>query len=1005
MYFKQAFSVTALFFLTFFNYAQPHMPFNGVTDNRPGNYAFINATIITAPGKSIQNGTMLVQDGRIAAIGSNLVIPNNFYLIDLKGNFIYPAFIDPISDYGIEKPRTDRAGGRGTQQLTKDRSGAFGANDALKSDQDARLLFEIQPEKAAKMRKSGFGMAATRQADGIARGFGALVALTDGPTNEALVMPQVASYFSFDKGTSKMDYPSSLMGSIALLRQAWLDANWYNALGNNKNFIDLSLEGLLKSKSLPRIFETRTKYDALRADNIGKEFGLPFTLQGSGHEYQYIDEVKKTNSSWIIPLSLPFAPDLSDPFDTIGVSLSTLKHWELAPSNAAQLERNKISFAFSANGLQAKENLWENMQAFLKYGLTEQTALAALTTVPASILGVSNLVGTLEKGKLANFLVCSHQLFDSESELLQTWVLGRPYTFQNPNLTDLRGKYNLQIDKQSLSLIISGKRYNPEAQLALSDTNKIKVKMALNQNQVQLNWELPNGEEKANYQALLFVDGQNMQGQLQFPNGKQESLTLVFQEPFKSIKEKPQKNNPSSDTASVWYPMEAFGFKQKPKPQPTIIKNATIWTNEQMGILTQADIAIQNNKIVAIGKNLNKSIFGKLNENIREIDGTNMHITPGLIDEHSHIAISRGVNEGTNSITSEVRIGDVLNPDDINIYRQLAGGVTTSHLLHGSANTIGGQTQLIKLRWGVTPDALKFENAMPFIKFALGENVKQSNWGDSRTTRFPQTRMGVEQVLIDAFTQAKYYQNQLQNKSMANRIRPDLRLQALVEIMQNKRQITCHSYVQSEINMLMQVGDSMGFRVNTFTHILEGYKVADKMKKHGAGASTFSDWWAYKYEVIDAIPYNPILLQQMGIVTAINSDDAEMGRRLNQEAAKAMKYGGMSAEEALKMVTLNPAKLLHIDNYVGSLKVGKHADLVVWNGNPLSIYSKPLYTFVDGIDYYNHQTDAALQQKNSMERSRLIAKVKKAKASGAKTAPATIIIEPEYHCDTTLENW
>jgi imidazolonepropionase-like amidohydrolase len=295
---------------------------------------------------------------------------------------------------------------------------------------------------------------------------------------------------------------------------------------------------------------------------------------------------------------------------------------------------------------------------------------------------------------------------------------------------------------------------------------------------------------------------------------------------------------------------------------------------------------------------------------------------------------------------------------------------------------------------------MKFKEADGFIKFALGENVKQSNWGNE-TSRYPQTRMGVEQVYYDAFIRAKEYENK--RKKNPSLTRKDLELDALVEILNKKRFISCHSYVQSEINMLMKVGDSLGFKVNTFTHILEGYKIADKMKAHGASASTFADWWAYKYEVIDAIPQNAAILNQMGIVTAVNSDDAEMGRRLNQEAAKMIKYGNLSEEVAWKMVTLNPAKMLHIDKYTGSLKIGKDADIVVWSDNPLSIYAKAEMTFVDGICYYSLEKDKELRMLIKKERERIIQKMILAKQKGEKTAKHVSAPDIDYHCDTVEE--
>jgi imidazolonepropionase-like amidohydrolase len=377
-----------------------------------------------------------------------------------------------------------------------------------------------------------------------------------------------------------------------------------------------------------------------------------------------------------------------------------------------------------------------------------------------------------------------------------------------------------------------------------------------------------------------------------------------------------------------------------------------------------------------------------------------------LIDEHSHIAITRGVNEGTRNVTSECDIDDALDCSDINIYRQLSGGVTTSHLLHGSANPIGGQTALIKLRWGATsPFELRFQGADPFIKFALGENVKQSNWGMSPKTRYPQSRMGVEQVYFDAFSRAKEYEA-ARKKWMASgskkelEPRPDYTLETLVRILNNKEFITCHSYVQSEINMLMHVADSIGFKVNTFTHVLEGYKVAKELKAHGAYASTFSDWWAYKYEVVDAIPHNAALLTQAGVVTCINSDDAEMARRLNQEAAKTIKYGGLTPVQALATVTLNPAKALHIDGKVGSIEVGKDADLVLWSHNPLSIDAKVEMTLVDGKMAFNKQEDAKNQTRMQAERQRLILKMLEAKKGGKPTSKPVVKEKRLYHCDT-----
>ncbi|MGB6036434.1 MAG: amidohydrolase, partial [Cryomorphaceae bacterium] len=488
----------------------------------------------------------------------------------------------------------------------------------------------------------------------------------------------------------------------------------------------------------------------------------------------------------------------------------------------------------------------------------------------------------------------------------------------------------------------------------------------------------------------------------------------------KADENKSEKDTTATDSLlplpKMVYPLNAYGQDSLPVASAVLIQNATVWTLDENGILEKADVLISDGKIKSVGTNLDLSEFEE-NGDLQTIDGTGLHITPGIIDEHSHIAITRGVNEGTQSSTAEVRIADAVSPNDINIYRQLAGGVTTSQLLHGSANPIGGQSALIKMRWGEDMNDMLFAEAPGFIKFALGENVKQSNWGDSYNTRYPQTRMGVEQFYYDSFYRAKEYGqlkqlNEAGKKAKKKRrrkkeeteekeaFRTDIELEALLEILNSERFITCHSYVQSEINMLMHVADSMGFTLNTFTHILEGYKVADKMKDHGASASTFSDWWAYKYEVKDAIPHNASILNRMGVTTAINSDDAEMGRRLNQEAAKGIRYGGMSEEDALKMVTLNPAKMLHIDEYVGSITPGKDADLVIWSDHPLSVYAKAMKTFVDGKIYFDRDDMELRKVRDEIERNEIANKMAKAASNGSATQKPKRKMERYYHCDT-----
>jgi imidazolonepropionase-like amidohydrolase len=410
----------------------------------------------------------------------------------------------------------------------------------------------------------------------------------------------------------------------------------------------------------------------------------------------------------------------------------------------------------------------------------------------------------------------------------------------------------------------------------------------------------------------------------------------------------------------------------------TVIQNGTILTVTH-GTIEKGSILIRDGKIAEVGRNVSVPTGATV------IDAAGKYVMPGIIDCHSHIAIEGSVNEGTVSVSSMVGIEDVLDPEDVDVYRALAGGVTASNVLHGSANAIGGKTEVIKLRWGKDAPAMKFEGALPGIKFALGENPKRSNRGGPVTDgRYPATRMGVMDTIREAFVEAKAYQQRWAeyrtkvkngDKTVIAPAR-NLKLEPLVEVLEGKRLVHAHSYRSDEILQLLRVAEEMNFKIATLQHVLEGYRVADEIVKHGAGASTFSDWWAYKVEAYEATPYNAALMTERGVVVSINSDSAEEDRHLNQEAAKAMKYGGMSETEALKLVTLNPAKQLHIENRVGSIDVGKDADLVVYNVHPLSVYSVPQQVLIDGVVYFDRQKDLAERPVLEQEKKTLSDKAK-----------------------------
>ncbi|HVE66638.1 MAG TPA: amidohydrolase family protein, partial [Thermoanaerobaculia bacterium] len=433
-------------------------------------------------------------------------------------------------------------------------------------------------------------------------------------------------------------------------------------------------------------------------------------------------------------------------------------------------------------------------------------------------------------------------------------------------------------------------------------------------------------------------------------------------------------------------------------PKAVVVRGATVWTQGGAGILENADVVVSGGKIVAVGRGISVPAGAV------EIDGRGRHVTPGIIDAHSHTAIDGQVNELTHNVTAEVRIRDVLDPFDVSIYRQLAGGTTAANVLHGSGNAIGGQNATIKFRRGGGPDDLLITTAPEGIKFALGENPKRSNVSlpSGTTPRYPQTRMGVANLIRERFLAARDYrkrQNEYRKASAGKGTvlvppKRDLQLEAIAEILEGKRQIHCHSYVKSEILEMIRTADEFGVKIATFQHVLEGYKVADEIAKHGAGASLFTDWWAYKFEVYDAIPYAGPLLHERGVLTSFNSDSDELARRLNVEAGKAVKYGGMKPADALAFVTSNPAKQLGIFDRAGSLEPGKDGDFVVWSGDPLASATVAMETWIEGRKYFDRAADLARRSALERERADLVAKAKtmldRGKAEGEKpaTSPA-----------------
>jgi len=778
-----------------------------------------------------------------------------------------------------------------------------------------------------------------------------------------------------------------------LLRQTFHDVTWYRQAhaayrkdpSQRMPEFNCAIEALQHLPQEKIIFATGNTLDLLRAARIADEFSLDAVILGSGHEYARIKEVAASGRTLIIPLDFPAPPAVTTIEDELDVTLATLRHWERAPSNPAVLEQNGVAFAFTASGLDKKDEFLSRLRKAVKHGLSRQTALAAITTVPAEICGVADMVGSIVAGKSADFVICDGDIFDDGTAIYATWTQGVPEEFIPLDEPSFAGSYALTLGGGEYNLTITDNRKKGK--------RKIEGKLLRDSISVSLK-DIAHEQDLISFAAALDTFGasgiarftgrlvaSSLGGTVVLGDGSRHTWAAVADTAevtsTNNTNENEEHDGEITLVSRLTSPNRAFGLETQPPQQNVLIKNATVWTSDTEGVLPNTDVLVTDGHFAAVGQGLTAP------DGYMVIDGTDKHLTAGIIDEHSHICISGDVNEGTDAISSEVRISDVVNPDDISMYRSLAGGVTCARIIHGSANPIGGQAEIIKYRWGGGSEDIKYRQAPPSIKFALGENVKQSGWGDQFTTRYPQTRMGVETIIRDAFQTSREYETAWANytrfgkKDRERTIPPrrNLRWDALVDVMNSKSFITCHAYVQTEVLMLMRLAEQYGFRVPTFIHILEGYKIADEMAAHGAMASSAPDWWAYKFEVYDAIPHNPCILHNHGVVVSINSDSHDMQRRLNQEAAKSVMYCGMSEVDALNMVTINPAKQMKIDQFTGSITVGKDADFVIWNGPPLSVYAHPEQTWVEGRQYFSIEKDLAEREAIEKERTALIQKL------------------------------
>jgi len=881
----------------------------GFTPHPPGTHALVGARVITRPGTEFNEATILIRDGRVIEIGTDVRPPAEARVWDYKGFTVYAGFIDPYVMPGSTNRPVNTSGSEpvtlasgadprffGVPGQERD-PGTPGPGSPMRDITPERRLavsYSPDPKLNESLRDLGFTSAAMVPSHGIVRGQGVAVTLGNTGPGEAILRADTAQHVGLAAGAEE-GYPKSLMGVIAALRQTWFDARWHLSTAPATERIPFNIAStalrptLSTNRPQPVVVEAGSVLMASRALRLATELGWYLQIVSSGQEWRRPDLIERCNVPFIVPLAFPAAPKLPDDDAWDALSLDQLRQWDWAPENPAVLRRASIDIALTTYSLPDRKEFRRALRTALDRGLSEADALAALTTVPARLLGLSDRLGVIEAGRPAHLTVVEGSYFDPANPIHAVWIDG------------------LAIPVAPASK--SSTRTNTPAKPSDADPRRI-----------------------------------------------------------------------ASDPR--------IGRGPLTNPPALLIRNAILWTASDRGILTNASLFIRNGRIESIGPEP-----ATLPADTLVIDANGQHVSPGLIDCHSHSMILGAVNEATLPSTAMCRIADVINSETDNIHQQLAGGLTIANLLHGSANPIGGQNAVIKLRNGAGPDALLFKEAPGGIKFALGENVKQANWGERNTTRFPQTRMGVGTFYINRFTAARQYAESWERWNRSDRStrspRRDLELEAIAEIIAGSRLIHCHSYRQDEILAFLRVMESFGVRVATLQHILEGYKVADEIARHGAGASAFSDWWAYKFEVIDAIPYAGSLMHQRGVNVSFNSDSSDHARRLNTEAAKAVKYGGTPEHEALRFVTLNPARQLRIDARVGSLEPGKDADFVLWSGPPLDSTSVCLETWIEGVRYFDRSLEPARVARLESERNDLIAKARKSSKKTDAEGPPT----------------
>ncbi len=940
------------FLLAAFSLPAQRPPHNGPEPAAPDWQVLTGGTVHTEPGKPPLDGaSVVIRAGRIVAVNPDGATPSGARAWDCSGLSIYAAFLD--AHVGVDAPVDEsRPTDHWSVNVLARRSALGGAG--------------IDGKTADTLRKLGFGAAAIAPNDGVFRGAGAVVTLEVPQDGERRHVVRSDCYQSlgFRSRGDRNDYPRAQMGVIALMRQTLSDADWHRDNGASPK---PDLEALTADTTL--LFDTTDELEALRATKVAREFGRPALLLGSGTEFRRLDALQACQLPIVVPLAFAAPPRIDSIQARESVTLRQMLTWEHAPTNPRRLIDRGLTVALTTGKLGKRSRFHDRLRKAAKHGLTHDQAHAALTTTPARLLGVDDRLGRIAPGLMANLVVVDGRLGGEKFETRSIWIRGRHHEIETPPRVELAGRWSAALGLGGAQVDALEFETNRKATVLAGDMKVQAKRVRCRERQVDLTFDAEplGGTGVVTLNAV--VDPKRMFGSGVDASGRRfgwsARRTGELAAEAGANKEKSDEEFRARLDVELPVPFGAFGVTELPQKRSLIVRADRIWTSGPNGVVDNGAMLIRDGKIAWVGpaSEAPSGIDAAL------VDASGLQVTPGLIDCHSHTGISRGVNEGTQAVTSEVRVQDVINPDDIGWYRELAGGLTAANQLHGSANPIGGQNSVVKLRWGVDhPDDMRLAGAPGGIKFALGENVKQSNRGNDYRTRYPQTRMGVEALMVDRFSRARDYAESLARGDKARR---DLELEALAEILAGTRFVHCHSYRQDEILMLCRIAEQFDFTIGTFQHGLECYKVAEAVRKVARGASIFTDWWAYKFEVFDAIPQNGAILHEVGVTVSFNSDSNELARRMNGEAAKGVKYGGVAPADALKFVTLNPARQLGVEDRIGSLEKGKDADFVIWSGDPLSSMSRCLATYIDGQRYWSDEQDRELRRAVRAERERL----------------------------------